>query len=105
MTGKGVAAALLMASWKVKLGTQHSIASNQRTVFLRSVNELFYENTADNVYASLFFGDYDDRSRCLRYANCGHLAALVLRRDRTVERLESTCTGVGLFKDWDCSNA
>jgi serine phosphatase RsbU (regulator of sigma subunit) len=105
ISGKGIAAALLMANLQANLRTQHSIASNQMPVFLRSVNELFYENTADNVYASLFFGDYDDRSRYLRYANCGHLAALVLRRDQTVQRLDSTCTVVGLFKDWDCSIA
>jgi serine phosphatase RsbU (regulator of sigma subunit) len=28
---------------------------------------------------------------------------LLLRHDGTVERLDSTCTVVGLFKDWDCS--
>jgi len=38
----------------------------------------------------------------LRYANCGHLAALLLRRDSTIEKLDSTCTVVGLFKEWDC---
>jgi serine phosphatase RsbU (regulator of sigma subunit) len=38
----------------------------------------------------------------LRYVNCGHLAALLLRRDSTLERLDSTCTVLGLFKDWDC---
>jgi serine phosphatase RsbU (regulator of sigma subunit) len=39
----------------------------------------------------------------LRYANCGHLCAVLLRRDNTVERLHSTCTVLGLFKEWDCS--
>jgi serine phosphatase RsbU (regulator of sigma subunit) len=40
---------------------------------------VFYENTAENAYASLFFGAYDDS--LLRYANCGHLCALLLRDD------------------------
>jgi serine phosphatase RsbU (regulator of sigma subunit) len=35
--------------------------------------------------------------------NCGHLPALLLRRDNTLERLEATGTVVGLFGDWDCS--
>jgi serine phosphatase RsbU (regulator of sigma subunit) len=70
---------------------------------LRSVNQLFYENTTDSDYATLFFGEYDDALRRLRYANCGHLSALLLRSDDTVERLDSTCTVLGLFKEWDCS--
>jgi serine phosphatase RsbU (regulator of sigma subunit) len=38
----------------------------------------------------------------LRYINCGHLPALLLRRDGGLVRLESTCTVLGLFNEWDC---
>ena len=72
-------------------------------LFLQSVNQLFYENAADNVYATLFFAEYEDNARRLRYANCGHLSALLLRHDRTFERLDSTSTVLGLFKEWDCA--
>jgi serine phosphatase RsbU (regulator of sigma subunit) len=67
------------------------------------VNQLFYENTTESAYATLFFAEYDDNERRLRYANCGHLSALLLRSDNTLERLDSTCTVLGLFKEWDCS--
>jgi serine phosphatase RsbU (regulator of sigma subunit) len=67
------------------------------------VNQLFYENTTDNAYATLFFAEYDDRVQRLRYANCGHLSALLLRSDNSLERLASTGTVLGLFKEWDCS--
>jgi serine phosphatase RsbU (regulator of sigma subunit) len=66
-------------------------------------NQLFYENTADGDYATFFFAEYDDQTRRLRYANCGHLAALLLRRDDTLERLASIATVLGLFDDWDCA--
>ena len=33
----------------------------------------------------------------------GHLCALLLRHDHTLERLDSTCAVLGLFKNWDCS--
>jgi serine phosphatase RsbU (regulator of sigma subunit) len=33
------------------------------------------------------------------------LCALLLHGDSTLERLESTCTVVGLFKQWDCAVA
>ena len=67
------------------------------------MNELFYENTTEGTYATLFFAEYDDETGCLRYVNCGHLPALVLRRDGTVERLHSTSTVLGLFNEWECS--
>jgi serine phosphatase RsbU (regulator of sigma subunit) len=67
------------------------------------VNHLFYENTTESAYATLFFAEYDDKLRRLRYANCGHLSGLLLRSDNSLERLESTGTVLGLFEEWDCS--
>src|SRR5262249_34450734 len=52
---------------------------------------------------SLFFAEYDEATRRLRYANCGHLSGLLLRKDGNVEQLESTSALLGLFKEWDCS--
>jgi serine phosphatase RsbU (regulator of sigma subunit) len=69
------------------------------------VNELFYQNTADYAYATLFFAEYNDEARHIRYVNCGHLPAIVLHCDETLERLGSTSTVLGLFKEWDCSIA
>jgi serine phosphatase RsbU (regulator of sigma subunit)/catechol 2,3-dioxygenase-like lactoylglutathione lyase family enzyme len=103
IAGKGIAAALLMANLQANLRSQCAIALDQPRRFLCSVNQLFYENTADSAYATLFFAEYDDRTRRLRYANCGHLPALLLRRDGTLERLDSTCSVLGLFKEWDCT--
>jgi serine phosphatase RsbU (regulator of sigma subunit) len=105
ISGKGIAAALMMANLQANLRTQSAIAWDEPQRFLKSVNNLFYENTAENAYASLFFGAYDDDARRLRYANCGHLCALLLRFDGRLERLDSTCTVMGLFKDWECSMA
>lgn len=105
VSGKGIAAALMMANLQASLRTQSAMAWDEPQRFLKSVNNLFYENTAENAYASLFFGAYDDESRLLRYANCGHLCALLLRNNGKLERLDSTCTVMGLFNDWDCSMA
>jgi serine phosphatase RsbU (regulator of sigma subunit)/predicted enzyme related to lactoylglutathione lyase len=101
--GKGIAGALLMANLQANLRSQCAIASDQPRRFLQQVNQLFYENTADGDYATLFFAEYDDKSRRLRYANCGHPSALLLRQDNTLERLDSTSTVLGLFEEWDCS--
>lgn len=102
VAGKGIAGALLMANLQANLRSQCAIAREEPQRLLRSVNQLFYENTTDNTYATLFFAEYDDRTQRLRYINCGHLPALLLRRDSSVVRLESTCTVLGLFNEWDC---
>lgn len=102
IAGKGMAAALLMANLQANLRSQCAIAFDQPERFLASVNQLFYANTNDSAYATLFFAEYDDTSRRLRYANCGHLSALILRSSDTVDRLVSTSTVLGLFKEWEC---
>jgi serine phosphatase RsbU (regulator of sigma subunit) len=102
IAGKGIAGALLMANLQANLRSQCAIALDQPQRFLESVNQLFFENTDESAYATLFFAEYDDRARRLRYANCGHLSALLLRGDDTLERLDSTCTVLGLFRQWDC---
>jgi serine phosphatase RsbU (regulator of sigma subunit)/predicted enzyme related to lactoylglutathione lyase len=103
VSGKGIAAALLMANLQASLRSQSSLALDQPQALLRSVNRLFYDNTSESAYASLFFAEYDDATRRMRYANCGHLSGLLLRRDGTIEQLEPTSTLLGLFQEWDCS--
>jgi serine phosphatase RsbU (regulator of sigma subunit) len=112
ISGKGMAAALLMANLQAHLRNQCAIYwSRPFTPFvldqpqrsLVSVNRCFRENTTDSIYTTLFFAEYDDRTQRLRYANCGHPPAVLLRRDNKLERLDSTCTVLGLFKEWDCA--
>ena len=103
IAGKGIAAALLMANLQANLRSQCALALEEPRRFLRFVNQLFCQNTTDSAYATLFFAEYDDQTQRLRYANCGHLPALLLRRDDTLERLDSTATVLGLFAEWDCS--
>ncbi len=100
ISGKGIAAALLMANLQANLRSQFALAREQPQRFLQSVNGLFFENTIDSAYATVFFTEYDDVSQRLRYTNCGHLSGLLLRRDDTVEWLHSTGTVLGLFKEW-----
>ena len=102
ISGKGIAAALLMANLQANLRSQCAIALDQPQRLLRSVNQLFCDNTTGNAFASLFFAEYDDTERRLCYANCGHLSALLLRTDDGLERLDSTAMVLGVFKDWDC---
>ena len=102
ISGKGIAAALLMANLQANLRSQSAIALDQPQRFLCSVNQLFCQNTSGGSFATLFFGEYDDTARRLRYINCGHLSALLLRADDSLDRLSSTATILGAFKEWEC---
>lgn len=112
VSGKGTAAALLMANLQAHLRNLCAtywnrpftpFALEQPARFLQTVNRLFYENTTDNTFATLFFAEYDDSTQKLRYANCGHPPALLLRNDSNVERLDATCTVLGLSTGWQCA--
>ena len=103
ISGKGIAAALLMANLQANLRSQSSIAPGNPGAFLESVNRLFCQNTTDGAFATLFFAEYDGAVCRLRYANCGHLCALLLRADGSLDRLNSTGTILGVFKSWQCS--
>ncbi len=105
VAGKGVAAALQMANLQANVRSQCAFATDDIAILLRSVNHLFYENTPEAGYASLFFAEYGDRQQRLRYANCGHPPPLLLRTNGAVERLRATATVIGIQEDWDCAVA
>jgi sigma-B regulation protein RsbU (phosphoserine phosphatase) len=104
VAGKGISAALLMANLQAHLRSQSALVAKDLRSTLQSVNRLFYEATEPNKYATLFLGVYDDATRTLNYANCGHNPPVLLRIDR-VELLTSTATVLGLFEIWDCDIA
>ncbi len=74
-----------MANLQANLRSQFALARDEPQLFLQSVNRLFFQNTTDAAYATVFFADYDDTARRLRYANCGHLSGILLRRNGNVE--------------------
>jgi sigma-B regulation protein RsbU (phosphoserine phosphatase) len=100
ISGKGIAGALLMANLQANLRGQYAMAADDLPRLLASVNQLFYESTADNQYATLFFADYSDDTRRLRYANCGHFPPYLRHADGTWEELGPTAMVLGMFPKW-----
>lgn len=101
ISGKGISAALVMASIQSSLHAQLTLGTDGPASTARLVGRLnrqIYENTPLEKYATFFCGIYDDQTGNLRYTNAGHLPLVLLRR-RTVSRLESNGTVVGMFPD------
>jgi sigma-B regulation protein RsbU (phosphoserine phosphatase) len=91
-----------MANLQASIRSQAAIAHDSPERLLESVNRHLHSNTAPAAYATLFFGEYDEKSGVLRYVNCGHPPALIARADGRAEYLSATATVLGLFPRWDC---
>ncbi len=112
ISGKGISGALLMANLQANLRSRSAVARQDLLNvnrdgtwlpgLLKAVNQLFYENTPDDHYATLFFAVYDDGSRELEYANCGHNPPLLFRAKGGVEPLGATASVIGFSANWDC---
>jgi sigma-B regulation protein RsbU (phosphoserine phosphatase) len=102
ISGKGVPAALLMANLQATFRNQPPGTLLRPGDALKAINHHFYEATEAERFATLFFGAYDDRTRKLRYVNCGHVAPLLLRASGKVERLGATALMLGAFEAWNC---
>lgn len=98
-SGKGLAAALMMASVQSSLRTAAWFTGNDLGVLLKVVNQQAYASSSEDRYATLFYGVLDRSTRTLRYVNAGHNPPVFIRRDGSVQRLETGGAPVGLFAD------
>ncbi|HTA44839.1 MAG TPA: SpoIIE family protein phosphatase [Bryobacteraceae bacterium] len=110
VAGKGISAALLMASIQSIVRTQlaagipvaaavgngHAGACFSTSSLVAQLNRQLYANTSPEKYATFFFGVYDEHSRILTYTNAGHVPPLLLRGGEA-KPLEVTGTVVGAF--------
>jgi sigma-B regulation protein RsbU (phosphoserine phosphatase) len=67
---------------------------------LERVNYLFFESTRPEHFATLFYGVYQPATRTVRYVNCGHPSAVLLRASGEFELLDATATLLGAFQDF-----
>ena len=96
VSGKGIAAALLMASLQASLRGQATAGLHDLSVLMRNVNKLVYEASTSNRYATFFYGEYDAVSRKFAFVNAGHNPPVILRGDQVL-RLEAGGPVVGLL--------
>src|SRR3984885_10356172 len=102
VSGKGVAGALLTANLQASFRSQLELGMKHPKALLASINKLFHESTPAEYFATMFFAEYRDSTRELRYINCGHPAALLIRAGGKVEHLEATALPIGIFGSWTC---
>jgi phosphoserine phosphatase RsbU/P len=98
VSGKGVAAALIMATFRAALRTRARNGCDLVDV-LRSVNELLLESIGDASFVTAVYGALTPATGRLTYANCGHNPPLLLRANGDTETLECGGLPLGVMRD------
>jgi serine phosphatase RsbU (regulator of sigma subunit)/dihydrofolate reductase len=81
VSGKGMSAALLMASLHASLRGQVLSGAGDLGAKMANVNRLLYDASGSNRYATFFYAELDCASRTLHYVNGGHNPPVVLRKE------------------------
>ena len=114
VSGKGIAAALTMASLQASLRAEAMRAENDIAGLITRVNRALYDASTEDRYATLFYAQYDPAVRRLSYVNAGHCPPILLRNssgdrsptDGSIERLDKAGgTVVGLLPECDYEQA
>jgi phosphoserine phosphatase RsbU/P len=98
-----------MASLRASLRGMTLYGSNDLADLMGKVNQLVYEASASNRYATFFFAVYDPATHELRYVNAGHNPPFLLREDEAdsyqISRLETGGPVIGLLRSIPYSEA
>jgi sigma-B regulation protein RsbU (phosphoserine phosphatase) len=84
ISGKGISAALLMASLQAALRSQmlaEGSESMSTAELVSRLNKHLVRNTGDDRFATFFIAVYDSATRTLRYTNAGHLPSFLISKD------------------------
>jgi sigma-B regulation protein RsbU (phosphoserine phosphatase) len=99
VSGKGIPAALLMATLRAYLRGQTINGMSNLAAMVKNLNQLVYESSAANRYATFFYAEYDVATRVIRYVNAGHNPPMVFRPSGEIARLDVGGPVIGLMQD------
>jgi len=99
VSGKGMPAALLMSNVQAAV---HAFASEgvSPSELCGKVNRVVSSSTGEDKFITFFYGVVDAERNKLVYTNAGHDAAILLRRDGSLVRLEPGGAVLGPFPNW-----
>ena len=105
VAGKGISAALLMASLQALLRSGAPLRGEMLNELIGDINRLMCSSSPGNKYATFFYGLYEDNRRRLTYVNAGHLPPMLFRQNGrrsqlpALDRLGSGGMVVGMFEE------
>jgi phosphoserine phosphatase RsbU/P len=97
VSGKGIGAALIMASLQASLKFHALQPHLKLSTLIGDVNRFVYGSSPTNIFATLFYAEYEPAKRLLHYVNAGHNPPLVLRpKNGSCEIFQLPTTGIPL---------
>lgn len=108
VSGKGIAAALMMASLQASLRAEAMRSSGNLAQMISAVNRLIFDASTSNRYATFFYAQYDPSDRTLAYVNAGHNPPMLFRKNGSgcqVVRLEIGGIVIGLLEQFPFQQA
>lgn len=96
VSGKGMSAALLMASLRAALISEVGPQLRLEKMAAK-LNDFVHSSSASNKFITFFFCELDRRTGVIRYINAGHNPPIIIAKDGAVARLESTGFCLGMF--------
>jgi len=102
ISGKGISAALLMASLQAALRSQVLVAGSETmstAELVSRLNKHLVRNTGDDRFATFFIAVYDSATRNLRYTNAGHLPSFLISKDSALH-LDKGGMVLGVVEDY-----
>jgi len=103
ISGKGISAALLMASLQAALRSQVLVEGSEHmstAELVSRLNKHLVRNTGDDRFATFFIAVYDSATRNLRYTNAGHLPSFLICKDSALH-LDKGGMVLGVVEDYD----
>lgn len=98
VSGKGLGAALMMASLQATLRAEARHATGDLATLIAAANELFHEASLEHYYSTLFYAIFDPSSRMMRYVNAGQVPPMIVRKKQyDIEWLDRGGPPVGIL--------
>ena len=98
VSGKGMAAALLMSNFQATLRALFTSDISMEGL-MQKLNRRVYESAQGEKFITMFIARYDYETQQLEYANAGHTPSIVYRTNsKNIKLLESSCIAVGMLE-------
>ncbi|NQV53627.1 MAG: SpoIIE family protein phosphatase [Flavobacteriales bacterium] len=96
VSGKGMAAAIIMANFQANLRANLKVERDLQQV-MTNLNDIVWDNAMGERYITCFLAKYNRETRALEYVNAAHPAGVLVHKGKSIE-LGQGCVGIGMFE-------